>query len=295
MTWRPLGQLPFLLIDSLRLQRFGRGDPSAYVDHERYTKAAWTPSGPAVLDVAQNPNGHAGYRVAGPGASHLEARIESILGLADPGLPDHLLDDRRLSPLADALRLLRLTTALNPLEVHAALILQQRVTFTEAARAWRLFTERLAKRTGKAPCPPDAPPLDMPPRPEDWRKLSQPEARALGIDAQRWRYLRIAADHEAHLAPLMTLSGKASLEHLDRVSPHLSGLGPWTTAFLRGLALADPDALPTGDVHLPHDVAKLLTGIPHGSDEQMLHLLAPYSGHRFRIVRALVADIRRRP
>ena len=295
MTWRPLGLLTFSLVESLRLQRFGRGDPSAYVDHERYTKAAWTPLGPAVLDVAQNDNGQAGYRLFGPGAAHLEARLPDLLGLSDPGPPESLTDDRRLGPIADGLRLLRLTASINPLETHAALILQQRVTFTEAARSFRLFCERLAKKLGPAPKLPDSPPLDLPPRPEDWLALSQPEARALGIDAQRWRYLKVAAENARHLAPLMTLPLAEARSHLERVAPHLPGLGPWTTAFLRGLGLADPDALPTGDVHLPHDVAKLLTGIPVGSDEQMLTLLAPFSGHRFRVVRALVADVRRRP
>lgn len=292
MTWTPLGRLDFSLIESLRLQRVGRGDPSAYVDRERYTKAAWTPAGPVVLDVAQNDNGHAGYRVSGPGAAALAPRLPDILGLSDPGPSSELLEDRRLASIADGLRLLRLTASLDPLEMHAALILQQRVTFTEAARTWRVFTDNLATA---APCPPDAPPLLLPPRPRDWLRLSQPRARALGIDAQRWRYLKVAAEHATHLAPLGTLPLSAARAHLERLVPHLSGLGPWTAGFLRGLALAGPDAVPTGDVHLPHDLAKLLTGIPIGSDEQMLDLLAPFSGHRFRVIRAMVADVRRRP
>ncbi len=290
-VWRTLGRLDYSIIESLRLQRVGRQDPSAYVDHERYTKAAWTAAGPVVLDVAQNNNGHAGYRVFGPGATALEPRMPAILGLADPGPPPELVAARPLAPIVDGLRLLRLTTAISLVEMQAAIILQQRVTFTEAARAWRM----MAERSVPAPRLSDSPPLMMPPRPADWSRLSQPEAKALGIDAQRWETLRVAALHASKIEILVDLDPPAARDRLTALGQHLRGHGPWTLGFLRGLALADPDVVPPGDVHLPHDVAELFTGVPVGSDERMVELLAPYAGHRFRIIRALVANVRRKP
>lgn len=257
-------------------------------------KAAHTPAGPVLLDVAQNDNGHAGYRLAGPGASVLEPLLPELLGLSDPGPPQALSTAPPLASIADGLTRLRLTRAISPVESLAVIVLQQRVTFTEAARAFATFTRRLASRL-PAPTLLDAPPLLLPPRPADWLALSQPAARALGIDAQRWRFLRATAERAHHLAPLDTLPNEPARALLDRLAPHLPGVGPWTHAFVRGLALADPDALPLNDVHLPHDIARLLTGIPHGSDEQMTELLEPFRGHRFRIIRALVAGTRRKP
>ena len=62
------------------------------------------------------------------------------------------------------------------------------------------------------------------------------------------------------------------------------------TAQLRlGFALGDPDAVPVGDLHLPHLVAWALAGEHAGSDARMLELLEPFRGHRFRLIRLLYA------
>jgi 3-methyladenine DNA glycosylase/8-oxoguanine DNA glycosylase len=52
-------------------------------------------------------------------------------------------------------------------------------------------------------------------------------------------------------------------------------------------ALGDPDAVSVGDAHLSNVVAFALTGRPRGTDEEMLELLAPWAGHRARVVRLL--------
>jgi 3-methyladenine DNA glycosylase/8-oxoguanine DNA glycosylase len=41
------------------------------------------------------------------------------------------------------------------------------------------------------------------------------------------------------------------------------------------------------DVHLPHLVAWVLAGERRGTDERMLELLAPWAGHRARVVRLI--------
>jgi 3-methyladenine DNA glycosylase/8-oxoguanine DNA glycosylase len=55
-------------------------------------------------------------------------------------------------------------------------------------------------------------------------------------------------------------------------------------------ALGDPDAVSVGDAHLSNVVAFALTGAPRGTDERMLELLAPWAGHRARVVRLLEAS-----
>jgi 3-methyladenine DNA glycosylase/8-oxoguanine DNA glycosylase len=52
-------------------------------------------------------------------------------------------------------------------------------------------------------------------------------------------------------------------------------------------ALGDPDAVSVADAHLSNLVAFALTGKPRGTDEQMLELLAPWAGHRARVIRLL--------
>jgi hypothetical protein len=44
-----------------------------------------------------------------------------------------------------------------------------------------------------------------------------------------------------------------------------------------------------GDFHLAHMVTFAFTGEPRGTDDRMLELLAPYAGHRGRVIRLLSA------
>lgn len=107
------------------------------------------------------------------------------------------------------------------------------------------------------------------------------------------------------------LSIDADVATLRARLPELPGIGPWTTEMVLGFGYGDPDAVPTGDVHLPRTVCKALApgqeiergaGAPrllgpgarprrvgelHGSDARMLELLAPFAGQRFRVTRLL--------
>src|SRR5205807_1525247 len=65
----------------------------------------------------------------------------------------------------------------------------------------------------------------------------------------------------------------------------VAGVGVWTANSVALNALGDADALPLGDWNLPHTVSYVLTGEPRGSDARMLELLAPYPGHRGRVLR----------
>ncbi|MEE2814655.1 MAG: DNA-3-methyladenine glycosylase 2 family protein, partial [Actinomycetota bacterium] len=80
----------------------------------------------------------------------------------------------------------------------------------------------------------------------------------------------------------------------DRVLTSLHGVGVWTSAETRIRSLGDPDAVSVGDYHLAHEVGFALTG--HRTDDDgMLELLAPWSGHRQRIIRLIWASGSREP
>ena len=56
-----------------------------------------------------------------------------------------------------------------------------------------------------------------------------------------------------------------------------------------------PDAVLLGDLHVPHTVCHALAGEDRGSDERMLELLAPWAGHRGRVVRLVTGAGRGAP
>jgi 3-methyladenine DNA glycosylase/8-oxoguanine DNA glycosylase len=75
----------------------------------------------------------------------------------------------------------------------------------------------------------------------------------------------------------------------------LPGVGPWTAAEVTAVAFGDPDAVSVGDYHVPHQVARALAGEDRADDARMLELLAPFRGHRARVVRLIVHAAIREP
>jgi 3-methyladenine DNA glycosylase/8-oxoguanine DNA glycosylase len=67
----------------------------------------------------------------------------------------------------------------------------------------------------------------------------------------------------------------------------IPGIGPWTSAKVAASALGDADAVPVGDFHLPNTIVYAFTGDARGDDARMLELLAPYAGHRMRVIRLI--------
>ena len=69
----------------------------------------------------------------------------------------------------------------------------------------------------------------------------------------------------------------------------VAGVGPWTAAHLARVGAGDADAVEVGDHDVKHLVAWNLAGEPRADDERMLALLAPFAGHRGRVVRLLAS------
>lgn len=163
---------------------------------------------------------------------------------------------------------LRVTPVLWPGDVLVITILQQRVTWREAAGSY----QRLVRKYGTpAPGPLD---LVLPLSSRQLQDLPMVALRAEGVDMRRAAAIRQAAPH---LAKLHTREGCLT------VLPKLPGVGPWTIGNVLGFGAGDPDAVPVGDLHLPRLVGEALEGKP-ADDPRMLELLEPYRGVRFRVV-----------
>ena len=266
----------------------GSGDPTMRLGRSRMARASWMASGASTIAVALDPALAAVEAEAwGPGADEALDRLPPLLGIDD--------DDRGFEPslhpaIAELARRLpggtRIGRTSAVFEALLPAILEQRITGTEAFRAYR----RLIRALG-IPAPGSLG-LWMPPRAADVAALRSWTFPGLGIEPRRGTLLRrLARDAvalEALAAPARAPggggAGSATLDARLRAYP---GIGPWTSAEVRFRVLGDPDAVSLADAHLPNLVAWVLAGEPRGTDERMLELLAPWTGHRARVVRLI--------
>ncbi len=268
---------PYDFDESLRFVPFGRFDPACRRGPDRLWKAARTPDGPVTLQLARVPGGIA-VRAWGPGGPWALERVPALAGLRDdpagfqppPG---------PIGALARRGRGIRLSRSPWVFDGLAEYILQQRVTFRDAARAHRRLVEGLA---APAPGPPG---LLLPLAPSDWLRLADADLRRAGVDGQRARALRAAARAARRVDSTFDRDADAA----RRLLASVPGCGPWTVGITMGFVLGDADAVPTGDLHLPHQVGRALAGEPRADDARMLELLEPFRGSRFRLLRLLLA------
>ncbi len=264
---------PYDLARSVSLLRMGSRDPTMRIRPRRVLIGFEGPEGPALCEAV-----HAGDRVDvslhGPGAAWLAPRVPALLGLDDapetfrpePGPIAGL--QRRFSGL-HLPRTPRVSTRI------AQVILQQLVTWREAAQAWA----RLARTLGE----PAAPGLALAPAPARIAAATVGELVACGMLPRQARTLR----EFARRASRIEAAAAAGPADLARALGSIAGVGPWTVAYVLGTALGDPDAVLLGDADLPRLVGWVLAREPRCDDARMLELLSPYEGHRFRAIRLL--------
>ena len=271
-TLRP--SLPVHL--GLTLGPLRRGsDPSMLVERSgAWWRATRTPEGPATARFAAG-GGTVWVQAWGPGAAWCLDTAGELLGSRD-----HLdgFEPRGLvRELHRSLPGLRISRSRTVFEALVPSILEQKVSGKEARASYRAVV-----RAWGTPAPGPLP-LLVPPGPDVLAGKAYWEFHPLGVEMKRANTIRAAASRAARLEEAVGMVAADAHRRLQAVP----GVGPWTAAEVAIVALGDADAVSVGDYHLPHLVSWKLAGEPRGTDERMLELLAPYAGHRGRVLRLL--------
>jgi 3-methyladenine DNA glycosylase/8-oxoguanine DNA glycosylase len=257
----------------------GRGGRLAWVAPDGgWWRAVRTPEGAATVRFCAERHG-VHVRAWGPGAEWLLGAAPGWLGARDSleGFEPKgvVLDLHRRMP---GLRIGRSGLVFDTI---VPTVLAQKVTGREAGRSWGSLVRTLAR-----PAPgPGAAGLVLPPPAEALAALPYQDYHPHGVEMRRANVIRGLAAGAARLERAADLP-------LPKAYPLLRsfpGVGAWTAAEVAGPALGDADAVSVGDYHIPNTVSWALAGEPRGTDERMLELLAPYEGHRGRVIRLLEA------
>lgn len=268
---------PFEFRRSFALQALGLYDPSARLEPQAFEKLVSTPEGTGRLAARRTRTGIA-IEAAGVAVPMAE-RWASHFPPSD-GHGEFVTHDAFLVPIHREGRGLRLLRMPWIFDVACGAVLQQRVTFRDAMRGFRLLASKHGEPVGERATFPS---------PAKLARLPTWAFPSLGIDPRRGAALRALAHEEASRDFLQT----ADLASMRKRLLAIPGIGPWTTEMILGFGAGDPDAVPVGDLHLPHLVAQAFGRGRWGSDELMLELLEPYRGHRFRVLRLLMGSMRR--
>jgi 3-methyladenine DNA glycosylase/8-oxoguanine DNA glycosylase len=269
---------PVDLAGTLGPLRRGTRDPAHRFDAAgRFWRACHTPAGPATLAVRADASVVSAH-AWGAGAEWALAGVPGLIGATDDwsGLDlsaaPVLQDTRRRRPG------LRLAATGLILDALVPAVIEQKVTFEEAQRAWRL----LLHRSG-APAPGPDGALRLPLRAAQLLDLPTWEWHRAGVDGSRQRAIRAAASVADRLEQSVGLPPDDAARRL-RLVP---GIGQWTAAKTLQRAMGAPDAVSVGDYNLPSMVTYVLAGRPRGTDGEMLALLAPWAGQRQRVMRLI--------
>lgn len=278
--WRPA--VPVDIKQTLRPLSRGAGDPTMRWEGASVWRSVRTPLGTATLHLAPGP-AEVVATAWGEGAEWAIAAVPELLGSGDvvgdfDVSQNAFLDQaRRRHP---GLRLLRTNLVF---EMMLAAILEQKVTGTEARRAWRqLILAHGEVAPGPAPAE-----LRVFPAAATWRLIPSWEWHAAGVDPQRSRTALAAASVAGSLERTLAL-GRGN-EEITRKLRSIPGVGIWTAAETTQRSHGDPDSVSVGDYHLPALVGWALVGRPV-DDDGMAELLEPWRGQRQRVMRLIEAS-----
>jgi 3-methyladenine DNA glycosylase/8-oxoguanine DNA glycosylase len=267
----------FDFFETTRLLRTGRNDPTVRRMADGLWRSVRTTQGAASVRLVVIPGHSVSAAAWGPGAGAAIAAVPSWLGLnrPPPDLPAHPVTDRLLRDHGGV----RLADTGDVFEALVNIVLQQKVTWNEAACNWRRLVEALGET---APGPAG---LLLVPSADRLRRTGVDQLVRLGVNrpqAMTLREIAFSADRLQRAAQLPTMEAARWLEHVR-------GVGPWTSAMTLGLRLGRPEPLVRGDYKLPHAVAWAFAGKARGDDGLMAGLLAPFAGQAFYVVRLLYA------
>lgn len=262
----------------------GAGDPSSRRGPGSYVRALHTPAGPATVAFGWTTGGDAHVRAWGQTAA-----VDWLLTAAPRwlGLDDDVSSFRPTHPLVAEVwrrhrdRRIGATGTVWPEVVPT--IVAQRVQFVDAASSWR----RLVRRWGTPAPGPAGLGLLLPPSAIELHGRTYADFHRFDLERRRAQSIVVAARHAVRLEEAATMAPAAAVRRLSA----LPGLGAWTATTVAAAALGDPDTVVLGDFWMPTIVRHALTGDRSWCDDdaQMLELLEPFAGHRWRVVRLLAA------
>lgn len=275
-TLRPVALLP--------------GDPTVRLTPGRFERATFTPEGPGALLVtwdAGRPRSDGAARVEahGDGAAWLLDHAPDLLGVNDQGAVGFDPATEPVRSLWRRRRGMRITRTGTLWHDLAWLIVQQRVTHTDAAAQWRRLVVGLGLPA------PGTPSLLLPPAPDRLAGLTYSDLHRFGIERQRATHLLAAAREAPRLHGLVALPAPAAAPRLRA----LPGVGPWTASFVAAHTWGEADTVILGDAGIPSAVAWLLAGERRADDARLVGLLEPFRPHRFRVIRLVLAERPRAP
>jgi len=258
-------------------------DPTTRWTSTSFAKAVLTPDGAGTLQLSWNRSGDTVAEAWGPGRHWLLERAAHWVGLHDdltgfdPSSHPGVAEWWRRHPG------LRLAAGGGVWQEVLFVLLGQRVTTEEAMRSW----SRMVRSWGQPA--PGVSELLLPPPASVVAQLSYVDLHRLNVERRRADAIVLAAKRAARLEEAASMRPDDALVRLTA----LPGLGAWTATSVVTVSHGDPDTIVLGDYGLPTMVNYAFTGDPcrlppdHGGDEVMSRLLAPWAGHRQRIVRLL--------
>lgn len=276
--WVPQGPLDVRL--TVMPLRRGGGDPAFRITPDGAVwRASRTPEGPATLRITGSAAALEGH-AWGPGAQWLLDAMPGLLGAQDDGdgfVARHRVVHRshRRHP---GLRLARTGLVL---EALIPSILEQKVTTTEAYRAWKLL---LMQHGERAPGPAPADRMRVMPDARGWARVPSWDWHCAGVDNKRASTVMRAV----RLGPRLDALAARDPEQASAGLQTVPGIGPWTAAETLQRSHGAADEVTVGDLHLPHHIGYALTGAHRTDDTAMLELLEPYAGQRHRAARLIL-------
>ncbi|GAB3600035.1 DNA-3-methyladenine glycosylase family protein [Microbacterium tumbae] len=273
---------PLDLLGTVRVLIRGPKDPTMLVDGTTLWRASRTPEGIATLALRPLA-GEVRAAAWGPGAAWALAQLPALCGAADDDTGFDVSAHPMLAEVARRTAAVRLTRTDLVFDALASAVIEQKVTSFQAYGAWRVLVTRFGERApGPAPRP-----LHAPPSVESWRGIPSWAWHRAGVEPPQSRAIVRAAERGARVSAA-ALSAETGADRA-RVLTSLPGIGVWTASETRIRALGDPDAVSFGDYHLAHEVGYALAG-ERVDDEGMRELLAPWTGHRQRVIRLILAS-----
>jgi 3-methyladenine DNA glycosylase/8-oxoguanine DNA glycosylase len=265
----------------------GAWDPTHRWVGAEFWRTTNTPDGAATLQlVQQGDEVHA--RAWGAGAERAIAGVPELCGHGDDWGELDLSPHPFLREVMRRMPGLRLARTNAVFEALLAAIIEQKVTSIEARHSWRV----LVTRYGEEPPGPAPQGMRVFPTAQVWRRVPSWDWHKAGVTPQRSDTAMRASAVADSLERTLAL-GRGG-EEVARKLRTVLGVGVWTAAETTQRSHGDPDSPSVGDYHLPSQVGYALIGMPV-DDDGMLELLAPYAGHRQRVMRLIEATGVRAP